>query len=183
VIRPRRPRYAGGDAQPRAPHRQYEVTFVTYSLRKATPADAEILTAMRWKLFQETNSTETPEPTPEFLGECRATVRDLLERSQAFGWVACAEDGSPMGNLVLLLHARLPSPRNVVPLEGYVMNVWVERAWRRKGIASALMGAALEKSREVGLRRVRLHATQEGRGAYARAGFVPREDGMEVTLV
>jgi ribosomal protein S18 acetylase RimI-like enzyme len=83
---------------------------------------------------------------------------------------------------VLLLHSRLPSPRNVVPREGYVMNVWVEHAWRRKGIASALMEAALEKSRELGIRRVRLHATPEGRGAYARAGFVPREDGMERIL-
>jgi GNAT superfamily N-acetyltransferase len=155
---------------------------VTFSLRKATTADADLITAMRWKLFQETNSTETPEPTPEFLRECRAAVFDLLERSQAFGWVACAEDGSPLGNLVLLIYARLPSPRNVVPREGYVMNVWVEHAWRRKGIASALMEQALEKARELGLRRVRLHSTPEGRGAYARAGFVPREDGMEVSL-
>jgi GNAT superfamily N-acetyltransferase len=155
---------------------------VRYTLRKATAADAEILTAMRWKLFQETHSTETPDPTAEFLRDCRAALVDLLERGQGFGWLAVDGAGSPLGNLVLLLHSRLPSPRNVVPVEGYVMNVWVEPAWRRKGIASALMDAALEKSRELGLQRVRLHATAEGRGAYARAGFVPREDGMELTL-
>jgi GNAT superfamily N-acetyltransferase len=159
-----------------------EAISMSFRLRQATPQDAEIMTQMRWKLFQETNSTETPEPPAEFLRESLAAVSDLLGNGQAFGWLAVAEDGSAVGNLALLLHARLPSPRNVVPVEGYVMNVWVEPAWRRKGIATALMEKALEKSRELGLRRVRLHATAEGRGAYARAGFVPREDGMELTL-
>jgi len=86
------------------------------------------------------------------------------------------------GNLVLLLHFRLPSPRNLVPTEGYVMNVYVEPAWRKQGIASALMDAALEHARGLGLRRVRLHSTAEGRGTYARAGFRPREDGMELNV-
>jgi len=156
---------------------------MSFLLRKATPQDAEIITAMRWKLFQETNSTETPEPPAEFLRESRAAVSHLLGNGQAFAWLAIVENGYVVGNLALLLHARLPSPRNVVPLEGYVMNVWVDPAWRRQGIATALMDKALKKSRELGLKRVRLHATPEGRGAYARAGFVAREDGMEATLV
>ena len=155
---------------------------MSFSIRQAAPNDAEIVTQMRWKLFVETNSTETPEPPAEFLRESYAAVVDLLGSGQAFGWIAVAEDGSPVANLMLVLHARLPSPRNVVPREGYVMNVWVDPAWRRQGIASALMEKALEKSRELGLRRVRLHATPEGRGAYARAGFKPREDGMELNL-
>src|SRR5262249_24819182 len=79
-------------------------------------------------------------------------------------------------------HFRLPSPRNMVPTEGYVMNVYVEPAWRRRGIASALMGAALDHARALGLGRVRLHATDDGRQTYARAGFLPREDGMELNL-
>lgn len=155
---------------------------MSFSLRTATPADAAILTEMRWRLFEETHSTLTPSPPPEFLARCQKAVIDLLESGRGFGWIAVAEDGSPLGNVVLLLHSRLPSPRNLVAQEGYVMNVWVESASRRKGIATALMAAAVEKSRALGVGRVRLHSTQEGRGVYARAGFVPREDGMELLL-
>src|SRR5262249_46718055 len=126
--------------------------------------------------------TETLTPPAEFTRECRAAVVDLIKRSQAYGWLALGEDGLAVGNLVMLLHPRLPSPKNVFPIEGYVMNAWVDPAWRRRGIASALMQQALEKARELGIRRVRLHATEDGRGAYARAGFVPRVDGMEVVL-
>src|SRR5262249_37735017 len=132
--------------------------------------------------FEETNSTETLTPPAEFTRECRAAVVDLIQRTQAYGWLAIGESGAAVGNLVMLLHPRLPSPKNVFPIDGYVMNVWGDAAWRRKGIASALMQAALEQARELGIRRVRLHATEEGRGAYARAGFVPRVDGMEVVL-
>jgi len=155
---------------------------VSFSLRQAVAADADIITDMRWKLFVETNSTTTPEPTREFLEGCHAAVTDSLKSGQAFAWLAVADDGSVAGNLVLLLHFRLPSPRNLVPTEGYVMNVYVEPAWRRQGIATALMEAALEHARGLGLRRVRLHSTPEGRGTYARAGFRPREDGMELNV-
>ena len=144
--------------------------------------DARVITDLRWKLFEETNSTTTPEPTPEFLHACRRAVTESLASGDSFAWLAIAPDGAAVGNLVLLLHFRLPSPRNIVPTEGYVMNVYVEPAWRRQGIATALMDAALEHARSLGLGRVRLHSTPEGRSTYARAGFVPREDGMELSL-
>ena len=155
---------------------------MSYTVRKALPDDASVITDMRWKLFLETNSTTTPEPSPEFLEGCHSAVVESLKSGQAFAWLAVADDGTVAGNLVLLLHFRLPSPRNLVPAEGYVMNVYVEPAWRRKGVASALMEAAVEHARGLGLRRVRLHSTPEGRGTYARAGFKPREDGMELNI-
>jgi len=155
---------------------------LSYSIRPAVPEDAQAITDMRWKLFEETHSTTTPEPPPEFLDACRSAVTDSLAGGHAFAWLAVADRGAVVGNLVLLLHFRLPSPRNMVPTEGYVMNVYVEPAWRRRGIASALMGAALDHARALGLGRVRLHATDDGRQTYARAGFLPREDGMELNL-
>ena len=87
-----------------------------------------------------------------------------------------------MGTLILLLHARLPSPSIPPPTEGYILNVFVERSWRRQGIAGALMGAALDRARSLGLARLRLHTTPAGRATYARSGFKPREDEMEMIL-
>lgn len=155
---------------------------MSFAIRPAVPDDAQVITDMRWKLFEETKSTTTPEPTPEFLRACHTAVTESLQNGQAFAWLAIADDGSVVGNLVLLLHFRLPSPRNPVPMEGYVMNVYVEPAWRRKGIATALMNAAVEQSRALGLGRMRLHTTEDGRTTYTRAGFVPRADGMELSL-
>lgn len=55
----------------------------------------------------------------------------------------------------------------------WVGMVLVDPAFRRRGIASALIEAALEYLRRCGVTTVKLDATPEGRGVYERFGFVP----------
>ena len=45
-------------------------------------------------------------------------------------------------------------------------------AWRRRGVGSALLQAALARARQKGLARVELHAQTHALGFYARQGFV-----------
>ena len=66
--------------------------------------------------------------------------------------------------------------------EGYIVSVYVAPAWRRRGLASALTDTAIAYAREVGMARVRLHATPVGREVYERAGFSRRDDAMEIEL-
>jgi GNAT superfamily N-acetyltransferase len=60
--------------------------------------------------------------------------------------------------------------------EAYVLNVFVERAWRRRGIAALLMDVVVSYARERRLRLVTLHASDEGRHLYERMGFVPTNE-------
>lgn len=53
-----------------------------------------------------------------------------------------------------------------------MLNVYVEPAWRRRGVAAALMRTLLEVLAERRIRRVVLHASEEGRRLYERLGFV-----------
>ena len=55
-----------------------------------------------------------------------------------------------------------------VPL---AVNVYTEPAWRRRGIARALMHAMMRWSTERGFDRVVLHASEAGRPLYASLGF------------
>jgi ribosomal protein S18 acetylase RimI-like enzyme len=48
----------------------------------------------------------------------------------------------------------------------------VEPAWRRRGVADRLMRAVLDGLAVRGIRRVVLHASNEGRRLYERLGFV-----------
>jgi predicted GNAT family N-acyltransferase len=47
----------------------------------------------------------------------------------------------------------------------------VERSWRRRGIATEMLAAALERAREEGCSRARLAAQLGAQPLYARAGF------------
>jgi predicted GNAT family acetyltransferase len=55
--------------------------------------------------------------------------------------------------------------------EALVLNVYVEREWRRRGIAGALMRTLLDDLAARGIRRIILHASPEGRRLYERLGF------------
>jgi predicted N-acetyltransferase YhbS len=52
-----------------------------------------------------------------------------------------------------------------------VLNVYVEPEWRR-GVAETLMRVQLDAVAERGIRRVVLHASDDGRPLYERLGFV-----------
>jgi ribosomal protein S18 acetylase RimI-like enzyme len=56
--------------------------------------------------------------------------------------------------------------------EAIVLNVYVEAAWRRRGVGEALLRAILDALAVRGIRRVVLHASPDGRRLYERLGFV-----------
>ena len=53
-----------------------------------------------------------------------------------------------------------------------MLNVYVEPGCRRRGVAEALMRAILGALAARGIRRVVLHASDEGRRLYERLGFL-----------
>lgn len=56
--------------------------------------------------------------------------------------------------------------------QGIVLNVFTEKAWRKKGAARQLMDAVLAWAREARLDTLVLHAAPDGRHLYESLGFV-----------
>ncbi|HEU5217237.1 MAG TPA: GNAT family N-acetyltransferase [Gemmatimonadales bacterium] len=116
----------------------------------------------------------------------RATVsylREALPRGEYLAWVAqdSAVPAAIIGGAGVQLRPILPRPRpgadelELGP-EAIVLNVYVEPAWRRRGVADALMGALLSTLAARGIRRVVLHASDDGRHLYQRLGFEPTNE-------
>ena len=53
----------------------------------------------------------------------------------------------------------------------WVVNVYVERAWRRRGLARKLMGLMIEWTRKECYPHLLLHASHDGRPLYESMGF------------
>lgn len=75
----------------------------------------------------------------------------------------------------------LPRPdsdrqRLLLGREALVLNVYVEPAWRRRGLARHMMEAVLDWARSAGIVRVVLHASGDGRPLYESMGFVPTSE-------
>ncbi len=113
----------------------------------------------------------------------RAYFTQAIADGRYVGWVAELDDrsGEIVAGAGLQLRELLPRPdvareRLVRGPQALVLNVYTERAWRRRGVADALMRELLRWCRGNGIESVVLHASGEGRPLYEKLGFTPTNE-------
>ncbi|HTD69619.1 MAG TPA: GNAT family N-acetyltransferase [Gemmatimonadales bacterium] len=153
-----------------------------YRIRRATAADAGVLARHRAEMFRDMG--ELPDGLYDTLVEAaRAYYTPAIADGRYLGWVAELDDRS--GGIIagggLQLRELLPRPdvageRLVRGPQGLVVNVYTERAWRRRGVADALMRELLRWCRANGIESVVLHASGDGRPLYEKLGFTPTNE-------
>jgi GNAT superfamily N-acetyltransferase len=111
-----------------------------------------------------------------------AAMRDLghaMATGEYVGWLAYpVGEEHVIAGAGVQLRRLMPRPDDdgtgiVRGREGIVLNMYVEPAYRRRGIARALMDAIIAWAREGHVARLVLHASDEGRSLYESMGFVP----------
>jgi GNAT superfamily N-acetyltransferase len=153
-----------------------------YRIRRAIAADAGVLARHRAEMFRDMG--ELPDGLRDTLVEAaRAYFTQAIADGRYVGWVAELEDqsGAIVAGAGLQLRELLPRPdrageRLVRGPQGLVLNVYTERAWRRGGVADALMRELLQWCRGNGIESVVLHASDEGRPLYEKLGFTPTNE-------
>jgi GNAT superfamily N-acetyltransferase len=152
----------------------------TITFRLATLDDVTVITRQRHKMFVEMGTA--PDDDPLLLSHDAAFADWLparLPAGQYVGWVAENERGENIGGAGLWIMDMPPHPLDPTSRRGLVMNVYVEPAYRRRGLARQLVNALLDWSRDKGIRILTLNASHEGRGLYESLGF---HSGNDMTL-
>ena len=152
------------------------------TIRRATLDDLEPLIRLRVALFRDMGELHDDGKA----GQVAAAMRDYLTTdlpSERFiAWLVLDDSGEPIGCGGLVFLQKPPSVDNHSGREGYIMNMYTMPAWRGRGIASQLLPTILAFVRKSGVTRVRLHATDQGRPIYERAGFRPTGTEMVLTI-
>jgi len=151
-----------------------------YAIRPATLSDVDTLVDLRLIMFEAMGFDDDIQ-LERVAVACRSYLEQHLPTDQFRAWVAEAETGT-IASIGLVLHSVPPSPRNLVGLEAYIMNLVTLPAWRRRGIARALLSHVLGIVREEGVPVTSLHTSAEGRRLYESLGFAILEDGPEMVL-
>lgn len=113
--------------------------------------------------------------TPESLDEmCRHFEPWLLPRladGRYLGWITC--DGArPIASAALLFLDWPPHPLHPADsVRAYILNVFVEPEYRRRGLARSLVQLCMDEARRRNIRVTMLHASAEGRPVYELMGF------------
>jgi ribosomal protein S18 acetylase RimI-like enzyme len=154
----------------------------SFAVRQAGAADIPVLAHHRAAMFRDMGQLASHQE--ESLKRATAAyLREALPRGEYFAWVAEDQEARPstIGGAGVQLRPILPRPGMATAdlelgPEAIVLNVYVEPAWRRRGVAEALMRALLNALAARDIRRIVLHASAEGRRLYERLGFVPTNE-------
>lgn len=72
---------------------------------------------------------------------------------------------------------------NVSGKKAYIMNIYTEPAYRRRGIAYKILDLLVSDVRSKEITSISLEATEAGRPLYEKYGFVKMDDEMELPMV
>jgi GNAT superfamily N-acetyltransferase len=106
----------------------------------------------------------------------RRWARSRLRNHQLVGWVVKSSDGRIAGGGCLWLQPVQPRPHRPSMVQPYLLSMYTEPDFRRRGVASMVVREAIEWCRRMGYERLTLHASKMGRGVYRRLGFKPSRE-------
>jgi GNAT superfamily N-acetyltransferase len=152
---------------------------IAFAVRRAGLCEIETLARHRAAMFRDMGKL-APRHEGRLQQATESYLRDAMPREDYLAWVAEA-DGAIIGGAGVQLRPILPRPRDgsddlEFGPEAIVLNVYVEPAWRCRGVGEALMRAVLDHLSASGIRRIVLHASADGRRLYARLGFTPTNE-------
>jgi GNAT superfamily N-acetyltransferase len=138
-------------------------------LRPLTPGDIELVCHHREAMFTE--SGRPRDRIAAMVPSFRDWLAPRLADGRYFGFVA-EQDGRPAGAIGLMVIDWPPHPFHPADgRRGYVLNVFVEPAQRRRGLARSLLVAAEAEFARRGLSYAVLHPTEAGRALYESLGW------------
>jgi GNAT superfamily N-acetyltransferase len=149
-----------------------------YTLRPATIADLDTLVRHRYAMWHDMGRD------PKLLAIMEPAAREYFTAEVAnggyLGWLA-ESDGQIIGGAGIVISAWPGNPGSTLAKRAMVLNMYVERDYRRRGIARALMETVIAWCKAQGFSAVGLHASDEGRPLYESMGFQPTNE-MRLTF-
>lgn len=144
-------------------------------IRRATPADAQLIAAQREAMFAEFHL-----PYTEAAAQFAPWVERHLTAGTYLGWLA-EYGGEVVAGAGMMLIDWPPHFSDVQPLRSYLLNVYTRPQHRGRGLARQLTEQGIAETRRRALRLVTLHTSEAGRPIYERLGFQPSSE-MQLKL-
>lgn len=137
--------------------------------RPVGPSDAEMICSHREQMFLEAGGIA--ENLRVMTEHFRPWLEERLDDGRYYGFKLL--DGEQVVAAIGLMSIDWPPHPSHPTLDkrGYVLNVYVQPAYRRRGLASSLMQAAEAEFARRGITFAVLHATETGKPVYEQGGW------------
>ena len=152
---------------------------MNFIYKTATLEDIDILVTTRIEVLRSANKLSDQVD----MSEVAVQSRDYYEKA--------LKDGSHTAILVydkeqivgaggISYFRVMPTYHNPTGRKAYIMNMYTNPAYRRKGIAYRTLEILVEDAKKKGIAAISLEATEMGRPLYEKFGFTGMKDEMEL---
>jgi GNAT superfamily N-acetyltransferase len=118
----------------------------------------------------------SPEQFRDLAPVSETYFREAMPSGRYRGWMAESERGRVVAGGGIVVAHWPGHPGCSQPRRAWILNMYTEPDFRRRGIARRLMQTMVEWCRVEGFPFVSLHASNEGRLLYEAMGFVPTNE-------
>lgn len=96
--------------------------------------------------------------------------------------VVASTDGGEVGTGAICLSEELPSPDNPTGKCAYLMNIYVRKQYRNKGIARRIIDHLVDVAKQLGCGKIYLESTDMAKPLYSGLGFTNMENMMKYEI-
>ncbi|MGD0450091.1 MAG: GNAT family N-acetyltransferase [Candidatus Bathyarchaeia archaeon] len=151
-----------------------------FNIQYATLKDTELLAKHRLNMWCDI----LPEPVLPVTGTEERTlewIREKLSSGRLIGFITKTEERQVAGSGCIWIREQPPLPMSQFLEVPYLMSLYTEREFRRRGVARLIVETAIAWCRAHGYDRVNLDASEAGKSLYETFGFKPGY-GMRLQL-
>ena len=147
---------------------------------KATKNDIETLMKIRMEMLKEVNSLSDDYVFDKsFIENCRKNFECTGETQTD---ILCIENGEPVACASLCYLSMMPTFSHPTGKRAHLMNVYVKKDFRRKGLAKKMLELLIEEAKSRKVTEISLDATEKGRPLYESMGFSSNDSAMAMKL-
>ena len=145
---------------------------MNFKLSYAGADDINLLVTHRLNMWRDIHP-EFGAKVDESEGRTRTWIGRKLAEGKLIGFIARTAGGKVAGSGCIWLRDEQPRPANPSQEVPYLMSMYTEPKFRRKGVAKMIVRRALKWCRDHGYDRLNLHASAQGKPLYQSLGFEP----------
>ncbi|TCL49670.1 ribosomal protein S18 acetylase RimI-like enzyme [Thermolongibacillus altinsuensis] len=152
-----------------------------FEIRKATIQDIEEIVRLRLELFKELGEVQSVQEEALAITATRKYLEEALSNNEFISFLALSNH-HVISISGMVLFKRPPYLENLNGLEAYILNMYTIPEYRGKGLARTLLQNCIEECKKIGVKRIWLHASNDGMPLYKSMGFTFKNNEMELFI-
>ena len=149
--------------------------MVEFRISIAKAEDTELLVKHRLSMWSDIHP-ELRKEVQELEELTRWWIKKKLREGKLVGFIAKTQAGIVAGSGCVWIREQQPRPMNPRLEAPYLMSMYTEEDFRKKGVARLIVQSAIDWCKEHGYSTITLHASEAGFPLYAGLGFKPTSE-------